>query len=395
MSSLCRLLRRSFSTTTASAATTTASASASATSLKSLSDDLYKERTLRKLVKKFKKHSESDWFRTQTGIYEDIIRRLAAAKKFRWIEEILEDQKKYDDISDEGFAVRLIALYGKSGMFDHAAKLFDELPDRKCDRTVKSLNALLSACVCSKNYDKVDGFFRDLPGKLSVKPDVVSYNIAIKGFCEMGSLDYAVAMLGEMEKSGVKPDRITFNTLLKGLFKKGRFSDGERIWARMEERNVVPDIRSFNAKLFGLANEGRLSEAVGLFGELGDKGLTPDVFSYNAVITGCCGEENVEAAKRWYAELVGRGCAPDTVTFAVLVPFACEKGDLGWAFELCKDIFNLQRLVHESLLQLVVDGLVKESKVEEAKKLVQMGKSNVYRKYRLRLPSDVYCLSAS
>ncbi|KAK3014672.1 hypothetical protein RJ639_009985 [Escallonia herrerae] len=340
MSSLCRLVRRSFSTTIASA---------SATSLKSLSDDLYKERTLRKLVKKFKIHSESDWFRTQTGIYEDTIHRLAAAKKFRWIEDILEDQKKYEDISDEGFA----------------------------------------------NYDKVDGFFRDLPGKLSVKPDVVSYNIAIKGFCEMGSLDYAVAMLGEMEKSGVKPDRITFNTLLKWLFKKGRFSDGKRIWARMEERNVVPDIRSFNAKLFGLANERRMSETVGLFGELGDKGLTPDVFSYNAVITGYCGEGNVEAAKRWYSELVGRGCAPDTVTFAVLVPFACEKGDLGWAFELCKDIFNLQRLVHESLLQLVVDGLVKESKVEEAKKLVQMGKSNVYRKYRLRLPSDVFCLSAS
>ncbi|KAK2978965.1 hypothetical protein RJ640_017529 [Escallonia rubra] len=377
MSSLCRLIRRSFSTTT----------TASATTLKSLSENLYKERRLGKLVQKFKKHSESDRFRTKTGIYEDTVRRLAAAKKFRWIEEILEDQKKYDDISHEGFAVRLITLYGKSGMFDHAAKLFEELPDRKCDRTVKSFNALLSACICSKNYDKVDGIFRDLPRKLSVKPDVVSYNTAIKGFCEMGSLDDAVAMVGEMEKSGVEPDRITFNTLLNGLFEKGRFSDGERIWARMEERNVVPDIRSYNAKLVGLANERRMSEAVELIRKLGDKGLKPDVFSYNAVIKGYCGEGNVEEAKRWYGELVGGGCAPDTATFAVLVPFACEKGDLGWAFELCKDIFNRKRLVHESLLQLVVDGLVKESKIEEAKKLVQMGKSNVYRQYRLRLPS--------
>ncbi|KAK3035134.1 hypothetical protein RJ639_032636 [Escallonia herrerae] len=353
MSSLCRLIRRSFSTATAAAA-------AAATSLKSLSENLYKERRLSKLVQTFKKHSESDRFRTKTGIYEDTVRRLAAAKKFRWIEEILEDQKKYDDISHEGFAVRLITLYGKSGMFDHAAK---------------------------KNYDKVDGFFRDLPGKLSIQPDVVSYNTAIKGFCEMGSLDDAVAMVGEMEKSGVEPDRITFNTLLNWLSEKGRFSDGERIWARMEERNVVPDIRSYNAKLVGLANERRMSEAVELIRKLGDKGLKPDVFSYNAVIKGYCGEGNVEEAKRWYGELVGGGCAPDTATFSLLVPFACEKGDLGWAFELCKDIFNRKRLVHESLLQLVVDSLVKKSKVKEANKLVQMGKSNVYRQYRLRLPS--------
>ncbi|GFY88974.1 hypothetical protein Acr_06g0009140 [Actinidia rufa] len=44
-----------------------------------------------------------------------IVRRLAAAQKLSDIEDIIEHQKKYPDITNEGFAVRLICLYGKSG----------------------------------------------------------------------------------------------------------------------------------------------------------------------------------------------------------------------------------------------------------------------------------------
>ena len=100
---------------------------------------------------------------------------------------------------------RTTSLYGKSGMFDHAHRLFDEMPELNCQRTVLSYNALLGACVSSKNFDKVDGFLREFPGKLSIKPNVVSYNTMIKAFCEMGSFDSAFSLLDKMEKEGLKP----------------------------------------------------------------------------------------------------------------------------------------------------------------------------------------------
>ncbi|XP_021719450.1 pentatricopeptide repeat-containing protein At3g13160, mitochondrial-like [Chenopodium quinoa] len=154
----------------------------------------------------------------------------ANTKSFSLIEEILEDQKQYKDITDEGFTVRFICLYGKAGMFDHAHKLFDEMPELNCKRTVLSYNALLGTCVNSKNFDKVDGFFRELPGKLSIKPDVVSYNTVIKAFCEMGSLDSALSLLDEMEKEGLRPNLITFNILLDAFYRKLRFLDGDKLW---------------------------------------------------------------------------------------------------------------------------------------------------------------------
>ncbi|KAJ7946874.1 Pentatricopeptide repeat [Quillaja saponaria] len=273
-------------------------------------------------------------------------------------------------------------------MFENAQKVFDEMPERECTRTVLSMNALLAASVHSKKFDMVGALFKELPMKLSVEPDSVSYNTVIKAFCEMGSFDSAVSMLDEMESKGLEPDLITFNTLLNGLYGKGRFSDGEKIWNRMNEKNVVANIRSYNSKLQGLAAEKKTKEAVDLLEEMRNKGLKPDVFSFNSIIKGFVNEGNLEDATRWYSEIGNSGYDPDKRTFASLVPFLCGKGDLKTAFEVCNEIFICHCLVDTALMQLVVNSLVKQSKIEEAKKIVHLGKTNRYCRYKLTLPSD-------
>lgn len=377
--SFSQLLQRAFSTS--------AQANGAAV-IKSASTHLYRERNLKRLVEKFKKSSEVDRFRTKTGVYEDTVRRLASAKRFKWIEEILEDQKKYSDFSKEGFAVRLISLYGKSGMFENAQKVFDEMPTRNCKQTVLSFNALLGACVNSRKFDLVDGVFQEVPAKLAIEPDLVSYNTVIKAFCEKGSLDSAVSVLDEMEKKGLKPDAISFNTLLNAFYGSDRFADGDRIWDLMEKKFVVPDIRSYNAKLLGLAYNGKVNEAVDLIGEMKAKGIEPDVFSFNLVIEGFIKEGNLDGAKQWYSEMRKSERVPNKTTFEKLIPFLRKQGDLDLAYELSQEVFSRRFVLDVALLQRVVDELVKASKVEEAKKLVELGKNNDYRRYRLKLPSD-------
>lgn len=272
-------------------------------------------------------------------------------------------------------------------MFDNAQKVFDEMPERNCQRTLLSFNALLAACVNSRKFDKVDGVFKELPTKLLIEPDLVSYNTIIKAFCEMGSLDSAVSVLDEMEKKGLKPDIISFNTLLDGFYGKGQFDDGERMWGLMEKKNVVPDIRSYNAKLLGLVSDKKTKEAVDLIGEMRANGIVPDVFSFNLVIESFVKGEDLEGAKHWYNEMKKSECAPNKTTFGKLIPFLRKQGDLDLAFELSMEGFKRRFLLDVALLQRVVDELVKASKIEEAKKLVERGKNNNYRRYRLKLPS--------
>ncbi|KAK9056361.1 hypothetical protein SSX86_027451 [Deinandra increscens subsp. villosa] len=364
------------------------STSVSKSPAKSIYDDLYQERNLKRVVEKFKKLSQSHLFRKQSNVYDNTVRRLVSAKKYKWVEEILEDQKQYHEMAKEGFAVRLISLYGKSAMFDHASKVFDEMPDRNCPQTVKSFNALLGACVNAKEFDKVDGLLRELPEKIAVKPDIVSYNTVIKGVCEMGSFDSAASVFDEIEKNGLKPDLITFNTLLFGFYSNGRFLDGEKFWAKMMNAGISPDIRTYNARLVGLVSEKKTAEAVQLFNQLCSKNLKPDEFSHNAVISGFCNYGNLQEAKKWYSKLVQSDYAPNKTTFATLIRFACERSDYDWAVELFKQTFEQKCLVDPSVMQLVIDGLVKESKAEEAKQLVGIGNSNKFRRYNLTMPAE-------
>ncbi|XP_054793315.1 pentatricopeptide repeat-containing protein At1g55890, mitochondrial-like [Prosopis cineraria] len=372
MSSLCRLLQRNFS-----------SSAGAAPSIRSLVKKLYKERDYNLLVQKFKDASEVDRFRTKDGIYELTVRRLASAKQFNLVEEILEDQKRYKDISREGFSARLIRLYGLSGMFENAHKLFDGLPERNCTRTVLSFNALLSAYLHSKKFDMVDRLFKELPAKLSVEPNLVSYNTVIKAFCEMDSFDSAIAMLDEMEKKGVIPDLITFNTLLHGLYVNGRFSDGDKIWSLMGRKDVIPDIRSYNAKLEGLVGQKNMKEAVELIEKMRDDGVKPDIYSINALIKGFVNEKNLDEVKKWYREIANSDYNPNNTTFKLLIPFLCENGDLYSAYKVSKDIFECRNYVEASIPQLVVDKLAEKRRILEVKKMVKLGS-----RFKLSLPQE-------
>ncbi|PSS24727.1 Pentatricopeptide repeat-containing protein [Actinidia chinensis var. chinensis] len=370
---------------------TTATAAPAPAPARSLSpSDSSDAKTLRILVKKFKKASDSNRFRHRNlRSYETTVRRLASAQKFSDIEDIIEHQKKYPDITNEGFVVRLICLYGKSGMFDHAQKLFDEMPQLKCERTVMSLNALLSACVSAKKFDKIEELLKEIPEKLLINPDRISYNTVIKAFCEMGSFDSAYSVIDEMEKNGLEPDLITFNTLLDAFYRNDRFGDAEKVWELMKEKNVVPNARSYNPKLRALVAGNRISEAVELIEEIGIKEIKPDVYSYSALIKGFYDNGMLEEAKDWYKKMAKNNFKTQQATFTKLGSLACEKGDFDFALELCKEAISQRCLVYSSMMQLVVDGLVKESKMEEARELVELGKSNGYFHYKLKMPLEV------
>ncbi|XP_031126528.1 pentatricopeptide repeat-containing protein At3g13150-like isoform X1 [Ipomoea triloba] len=341
-----------------------------------------KDKKLRDLVDRFKRSSKHPSFRRRHDTYETAVRRLAAAQKFSDIEAIIDHQKRYPDITREGFVIRLISLYGQAGMPEHALKLFDEMPELNCKRTIFSFNALLTAYVNAKKFDKIGELFKELSEKLSIQPDVVSYNIVIKALCEMGSLDSAVSAIDSMDEIGIQPNLVTYNTVLDALSKSKKLSLLEKVWSQMESRSVVPNVRSFTTRIRGLVSENQFPEALELLEEMEKNGLKPDIFTYNVFIKGYVDDGNLEEAKMWYGKLAENGCSPDHVTFRLLIPLACEKDEFSFVLELCKKSIDLEQFLYDSTLQRVVDKLVEQSKVEEAKELVELG-NNCSLHYRL------------
>ncbi|XP_019224248.1 PREDICTED: pentatricopeptide repeat-containing protein At1g55890, mitochondrial-like [Nicotiana attenuata] len=219
-------------------------------------------------------------FQRQRFHCEITVRQLAHANHFSGVEDIIEHQKHYPDIRNEYFVARLILLFGKAKMYDNARKLFDEMPQLNCPRSVFSFNALLEACLKSERYDKIGGLFNKLPQKLSIEPDLVSNNTAIKALYKEGSLDSAVYFMDEMEKHEIKPNIVT------------------------------------------CTNE--VSEAIQFFKEIVNKGFKPDTFSYNAMIKMYVAQRNLKEAKMWYEKMMQNGCLPDYATFTMLITLACD-----------------------------------------------------------------------
>ncbi|KNA10240.1 hypothetical protein SOVF_146020 [Spinacia oleracea] len=347
--------------------------------------DLLDEKDSQKLVQKFKLLSQEKYFRQRHKIYENTIHRLALANQNTLIEDALESQKKY--IIGEPFAARIIFLYGKAGLFEHAHKVFDELPQLGCQQGFKSFNVLLGAASNSEKYDKVYELFRELPKKLSIKPSVHCYNTAAHALCKLGLIDDAVSLISEMEMNGLNPSVVSLNTLLGAVYEKKGFEEGEKVWESMIEKGVVPDVLSYNFKLQRLVNDGKLSKAMELIMELESKEISPDVGTYNGLILGACKNNDLDEVRRWYKELLNSGIFPNKVTFNTVIPFLCENGDFGLAYQVCKRMFRHQCSVDQSLLQKVANGLAKKSMMEEAKILVGLGKSNSYFPYDLELPT--------
>ncbi|KAH0750195.1 hypothetical protein KY290_029427 [Solanum tuberosum] len=102
-------------------------------------------------------------FRRRRFNYDIAVHRLAKAKYFSGIEEIIEHPKQYPDIRDDSFVGCFILPYGNAKMYDHARKLFDEMPQLDCQRTVYSFNVLLESCIRSERYDEIGLLFRELP----------------------------------------------------------------------------------------------------------------------------------------------------------------------------------------------------------------------------------------
>lgn len=91
--------------------------------------------------------------------------------------------------------------------------------------------------------------------------------------------------------------------------------------------------------------------------------------------------------KKWYGEMARSEHEPHIALFEDVLSCACDQGDYDWCLELCKELFQWKYLVDGKLLQNVVDHLVKGCRIEEAKKVIEMGKSNKHWPYELHLPS--------
>ncbi|KAJ0966830.1 hypothetical protein J5N97_023747 [Dioscorea zingiberensis] len=237
-------------------------------------------------------------------------------------------------------------------------------------RTVTTVNSILSALNRSKSPSLVPSLFSSLFPSLSLIPDHVSYGILIKSHCLLRrASSHALPLLHDLRSKNLHINPVILTTILDSLYKEGKPDLAEKIWQEMKSKAAL-DLPAYNVRIMHYALAGRPKDVLSLIEEMEAAGLKPDIITFNYLMTCYCNNGRFEDAKKVYRELGARGCEPNAATFNNFVHLLCKNGDFPTAAEVSMDGMKRNKAPDFGTTKILVEGLVRGSKVRAAKRVV-------------------------
>ncbi|KAG8656285.1 pentatricopeptide repeat-containing protein At1g80150, mitochondrial [Manihot esculenta] len=335
------------------------------------------ERDPEKLFNLFKANAQNRLVIENRFAFEDTVSRLAGARRFDYIEHLLEHQKTLPQGRREGFIVRIIMLYGKAGMTKHAINTFYDMHLYGCKRTIKSFNAALKVLTGTRDLGVIEAFLNEATQKLDIILDTFSVNIIIKAFCEIGILDRAYLVMVQMEKLGIRPDVITYTTLISAFYNNNRLEIGNGLWNLMVRKGCLPNLATFNVRVQFLVKRRQSWQANDLMGLMQRIGISPDEVTYNLVIKGFCQAGYLEMAKRVYSALHAKGYKPNVKIYQTMIHYLCKGGEFDLAYTMCKDCMRRNWFLNVDTIYALLEGLKKNRHFGKAKMIVTLAQRRV------------------
>ncbi|MQM15994.1 hypothetical protein Taro_048946 [Colocasia esculenta] len=297
------------------------------------------------------------------------VNKLCAAGSPAAVRSFLDDLlASRPDLQNERSRAHAIVLYGQAGMLADAIRVFETSRDTP---TVRSLNALLFACVLAKKHEEVGRIFREFPRSYGIAPNLDTYNTVIKAFCESGSSRSVYSILDEMGRKGIKPNMTSYSTLLAGFYREERYDDVGKVLELMKKNDCPPGLSTYNVRIQSLCKLKRPAEARALLEGMLERGMKPNAITYYHLIYGFCKEGDLKEAKRLFREMGRKGCVPDSSCYFTLIYYLCQGGDFETALSICKESMEKNWIPSFSTMKALVKGLVDSSKAEEAKEIVE------------------------
>jgi pentatricopeptide repeat protein len=344
---------------------------ASSNRIERLKNAIRRETDPDRIASLFLSAGSKSYFHGDREIYFSTIRRLASSRRNDLIESLLSSSLASFPSPSEGFLIRILTLYSKSGMMDHAVRTFNQIKS-VIDR---SFSALLSAYFDNKQFDQLHKAFNTLPIELGFSPGTASYNVFHKCLSSEGKVNTARVVLDEMPKKELS--RISFPTMRywmvtsRKVMKQGLTSS----WNWFIE-GVRPNMTTYNLRIQLLCNKGNSLQAEELLEVMISNGINPNIVTFNTIIDGFCkkraGWFSLESFKKITEVQLENGASitPNLVTYNVLIKGLVEKEEFLPAVEVYKEFAKKNCALSLQAVRKLVEGLLNLSQEEEAKKVV-------------------------
>ena len=244
-----------------------------------------------------------------------------------------------------------------------------------------------------KDVDAAEHLFKQMQLESfgGIVPNVVVYNILLRGYCNQEEVGWcrmkSLELLKEMGTKGIKPNVSTFNTLICAAVSNDDQQAASKLFKLMVDLKVDPDRMTFTTIMKNFSNLRRPDEVARVFQQLDESPFGgADKIAFNCLIGAYGKVGQTMEAEQVYNKMIKRGIKPDRVTFNSLVRAFCSKKDTKNALVFIRRASGKKIRIAQSLYDLAIKACVAEEKFDWAadvlKSMSQVGIQG--RDYRAR-----------
>nr|QIP66245.1 restorer of fertility-like protein [Triticum aestivum]QIP66506.1 restorer of fertility-like protein [Triticum aestivum] len=168
-------------------------------------------------------------------------------------------------------------------------------------------------------------------------PNVISYSVILKSFCDSGRSQLALDLLRVMAKKGGdhSPDVMAYNMVMDGLFKEGEVSKACDLFHEMIQQGVVPNEVTYSSIINALCKARAMDKAEVILRHMVRNGVQPhDSRIYNTLIHGFLTSDQLKEAFRLLKVMRSHGSMPNVVTCTSVMDYLCKHGRIKEAEEI-------------------------------------------------------------
>ncbi|KAL6657173.1 hypothetical protein ACP70R_004953 [Stipagrostis hirtigluma subsp. patula] len=208
-----------------------------------------------------------------------------------------------------------------------------------CRPDVITMNTVIHGFCKAGRTQEASRILDDMLNGKFCSPDVVTFTTLISGYLDAGEHSEALDVLRTlMPRRRCSPNVVTYNCVLKGLFALGLVDTAVQVLEEMDANNVVADSVTHTVVIKGLCDAGQLEKAKAFWDTVVWPSGIHDDYVYGAIFRGLCKHGKLEQACDFLYELVDCGVAPSIICYNILVDTACKQGLKKLAYRLVKEM---------------------------------------------------------
>ncbi|TVU33194.1 hypothetical protein EJB05_24982, partial [Eragrostis curvula] len=256
----------------------------------------------------------------------------------------------------------IVQGYCGEGRIEEAKNLIAMMECAGCPANVVTYNVLIRALCNDARFDEVKEILAD-SGTKGWEPSTVTYNTYMDGLCKKGMAKEALQQLDVMLGEGLHPTAFTLSIILNCLCHNSMVSEAIALLDRSMELNWCAGVVTYNTVMSRLCDLGRWRSVLKLLTDMIKKGINPNTRTFNILIHSLCIGGKSSIAK---SLVCNQGFAANVVTYNTLIHWFYYRGKRSEVEDLIGYMDAAKIAPDEVTFTILVDGLCREEKFEEA-----------------------------